>query len=328
LGMFILVCLSSRAHAQGSKDPSPLVLRTGEVTWTPSADLRARSETRVNPYVQGPDAGTPNHFVTSRARLGLGAAWRAAKAFVQFQDARNFGSFPGNDDGSTFALHQGYGEISSESGYIRLGRQEIDLGDQRMIGALDWLMKARSFDALRMHGVFGRIELDAFGAMLRPMTTLSTGESASGDYLGALTLTARLAAAFAMDLYVLYRHDGRIEGNVARDRDIASPGVRLFGTAGGFGYTLEATAQAGDDAGASHLSYARSGYARNGLGGARRPAFHAGFAVASGASGRLSEFENFFPTNHKFYGFADLFGLRNLLDGHAGASLRPTAWPL
>lgn len=55
-----------------------------------------------------------------------------------------------------------------------------------------------------------------------------------------------------------------------------------------------------------------------------------GFAVASGASPteRLREVDNFFPTNHKFYGFADLFGLRNLVDGHVLGQWKAKAAPL
>src|SRR5690606_36252747 len=152
-----------------------------------------------------------------------------------------------------------------------------------------WLMNARSFDALRLHGSFGRFELDGAVAMLRPKSQLSSGESVSGDYLTTFTFTTRLSEAFAMDLYLLYRHDGGIEGNVSRDRDIAAPGARSFGKIGAFGYTLEGTAQTGDDGGDRHLAYALSGDARYGFEGPHGPQVHAGFSVASGASpdGRL-----------------------------------------
>jgi hypothetical protein len=40
------------------------------------------------------------------------------------------------------------------------------------------------------------------------------------------------------------------------------------------------------------------------------------FATGESGDGTWNEFENFFPTNHKFYGAADLIGLRNLREGH------------
>ena len=49
-----------------------------------------------------------------------------------------------------------------------------------------------------------------------------------------------------------------------------------------------------------------------------------GFSVGSGADGDLDELDNFYPTNHKFYGFIDYFGWRNIIEAHLGVDVKPT----
>ena len=149
-------------------------------------------------------------------RLGLDAQWKFLRVMMQIQDARLFGTRPGFDDGGAFALHQGILEFGNdERGYVRVGRQEINYGNQRMIGALDWLMSGRSFDALRFHGFFGdKVEVDAFGSMLArqqnfvddtvtPPVTVQN----HGSYLAAANAIYKHSAKLRMEGYVLYRHD-------------------------------------------------------------------------------------------------------------------------
>jgi hypothetical protein len=83
--------------------------------------------------------------------------------------------------------------------------------------------------------------------------------------------------------------------------------------------------QLGERSGARHFAYAVAGDV------VYRAAVAAGLGAELGASlgsgptsnGRVDELDNFYPTNHKFYGFMDLFGLRNLVEGHVGVSVKP-----
>ncbi len=313
--------------------PAPGYLEVGGFQLTPSLDLRFRAEARGNRYTNAGPLSEPDHFVTTRARVGLQAVYGPVTALVQFQDTRNFGTAPGADDGGTFALHQGYVQLANETGYVRVGRQEINLGDQRMIGALDWLMGARSFDAVRLHGDFDRVHVDLFGAMNAPRATYTDpltmeSETSQGDYLGIAHLTWDASESSQLDTYVLYRHEGPRANALGRDNHIVAPGVRATGSvAESLRYTVEGTFQVGDRAGQRHLAYAFSGDLGYRFGGASAPTLSAGFALGSGQSesGNVDEFDNFFPTNHKFYGLMDFFGLRNVIDAHAGFDLKPTS---
>ena len=307
---------------------NPISIKIGDFTLTPLLEARFRPEVRANVYGNGVQAAKSLHFVASRVRLGLDAQWKFLRVMMQIQDARLFGTRPGFDDGGSFALHQGILEFGNdERGYVRVGRQEINYGNQRMIGALDWLMGARSFDALRFHGFFGdKVEVDAFGSMLASQQNFTDDTVTppvtvrnNGSYLAAVNAIYKHSAKLRMEGYVLYRHDRPFAAVPAAPRnDIVSPGVFVTGVpVDGLRYTGELTMQGGKQVGLSFFAVAVSGDVEYTFHAKWKPTLYGGVAYGSGAAdGKLGEFNNFFPTNHKFYGAADLFGLRNLIDGH------------
>jgi hypothetical protein len=320
---------------------NPISIKMGDFTLTPFLEARFRPEVRVNVYGNGQQAAKSLHFVTSRVRLGLDGQWKFLRVMMQIQDARLFGTRPGFDDGGSFALHQGILEFGNdERGYVRVGRQEINYGNQRMIGALDWLMGARSFDALRLHGFFGdKVEVDAFGAMLArqqnftddtviPPATVQN----HGSYLAAVNAIYKHSAAMRLEGYVLYRHDRpSVVLPLPVKNDIVSPGVYVTGVpVDGLKYTGELTFQGGKQNDLSFFAFAVSGDVQYTFEAKLKPTIYGGFAYASGASqdGKVNEFNNFFPTNHKFYGAADLFGLRNLIDGHVAVGITTPKAPV
>ena len=246
---------------------NPISIKIGDFTLTPFLEARFRPEVRANVYGNGVQAAKSLHFVTSRVRLGLDAQWKFMRVMMQIQDARLFGTRPGFDDGGSFALHQGILEFGNdERGYVRVGRQEINYGNQRMIGALDWLMGARSFDALRFHGFFGdKVEVDAFGSMLSSQQnftddTVTPPETVrnNGSYLAAVNAIYKHSAKLRMEGYVLYRHDRPISvASLAVRNDIVSPGIYVTGVpVDGLKYTAELTFQGGKQATLSFFAVA------------------------------------------------------------------------
>lgn len=326
--------------------PAGLVL--GGIRWTPSAQIWPRLEVRVNRYQLGPDDRDDIHFLTMRSRIGLEANAGPVRGLVEVQDVRLWGQAgPGAVAGSMTALFQGYLEVGdADLGWIRAGRQEVNYGKQRLIGALDWTSPARSFDGVRAHGHFGKLEVDAMGAYLGAQDVLVAGAdnlAVEGDYLGTLYLTYAIADWLALEPYVLYRHD---EGFVTEDpttgdpaivdrvRNLASPGVRATGVIQNLDYDVELVFQTGrrsvdgvDDTILAFAAVTEVGY---GFEGALGPALRVGGAYATGqdGDGKVDELDNFFPTNHIHYGIADLFGLRNLLWGFVKGSMNPEGAPV
>lgn len=264
-------------------------------------------------------------------RVGLNATWRRLRLFAQAQDVRNLGdTLPGNDGGNFFGVHQGFAEVGFDQGYVRVGRQEIAYGSERFLGPLDWASSARSFDGARVHiNPIHKIEFDAFGAILRGENVFVVGTPPSttvGDYFVASQLAYLHSPALRIEANYFYRHDGPTAALPMRLRNIHAPTIRLSGNVkeGLVRYDLEGMVQLGDQNGQDHFAYAFAGDVFVRLGEASRPTLDGGFSYATGASadGDVDELDNFFPTNHKLYGYMDLFGLRNVISGHIGLTHR------
>ena len=102
-------------------------------------------------------AGNRDDGATSmRVRVNLSALLeRNVQAFIQLQDVRFFGEETntlGDFSADNFDLHQGYLELnhSGDAGFaLRVGRQEVNFGGERLVGAVGWTQQARSFDGAR-----------------------------------------------------------------------------------------------------------------------------------------------------------------------------------
>lgn len=305
---------------------APFTFRVGDTVFHPQLQVRARGEVRIDPYATPAPLDSEAHFVTSRFRVGLSIDHHDVRVVFQAQDARNFGTAaPGVDPGGSFGVHQAYGEYHRDGSFVRVGRQEIAYGDERLVGPLDWTSNARAFDAVRGHLAHGILELDAVGAIVTQAAEytyagppVSTRPS-DGDFFAAAQLALSPVEAFRVQALYLYRRDRRDASSATRDRKISAGSLRLSGTpAPRTTYVAEVVVEWGEILGERMLAYAAAADVAYTTDTERAATIATGFALGSGErTGKVAEFENFFPTNHKFYGFADLFGLRNLVEGHA-----------
>lgn len=324
-------------------EPSPLASERPAwlegLTLTPELQVRAREELFAHPY-----AGTVGSYSLAtryRARGGVTLERDVLIVRLQAQAVGVFGEGLGPAGAeSSLGLHQGYAQLGGRDAWLRLGRQEISLGDQRLIGALDWNMTARSMDALRLHAETGRWVVDGFAAVVRAQADYvdrvcreaNAGDPTgcdmthgSGDYVGGVYGTWKRSDAFAADVYLLIRHDGANAEDWRRERDVFSPGARAFGELGGYlRYKAEAIYQAGRMLSATtprrpHRAAAVLGELGFEVDEDATTIMAVGGAYATGqsASSSWTELENFFPSNHRIYGVADLIGLRNLQQAYA-----------
>lgn len=326
------------ATPAASTPPSvPWGFELAGIEWRPSLEARARGELRTGAYVGEADQG----IVTFRARIGMDARWELLRAFVQVQDARDFGVTPGAQSGGSTGIHQGFFEIGDGSSYARAGRQEIDYGSGRLIGSLNWASAARSFDALRVHTQQGEFSLDGFGAVVRTPRTLNwpdgTPRSSEGDYAGGIAAEWSPGEALRLGGYALYRHDGPTEAPAGTDmmaagqwldrhRDIGAFSLRASGNVERrLRYEVELVLEAGRVGDDDFLAAGMIGEAHYKLDAPWSPEIGVGgsFGTGESADGTWNEFDNFFPTNHLIYGLLDLFGLRNQTHGFARFGLTP-----
>ena len=144
-----LAVATSVATAQASSQPaspaaSPAIVFAGEV--------RTRSEW------DHPGGALPaDMFTLLRTRLGARVdAAPGVRLVIQAQDSRVLGAekHPSAAVGETFGLHQAYVELRTSRHAtdvaLRAGRQEIAVGNERLVGAVGWSNVGRSFDGARI----------------------------------------------------------------------------------------------------------------------------------------------------------------------------------
>lgn len=269
-----------------------------------SGQVRPRTEYRDPSGAAGSQAWTS-------MRTRLGATYRTqgpVSAFVQVQDVRFFGEESNtltDYRADNFDLHQGWIQVGTEEslGRLTIGRQEVALGGERLIGAVGWTQQGRSFDGARMGlGLGDRLDVDILAFQISE--SAAVGMADDEIFWGAYGVLGA-GDGRSVDFYALRQH--RASG--AGDTDQWTAGARYVATDGGFYYRLEGAWQTGERAGSDVSAF---------LAGARVGRDFAGgdagltlwFDYLSGTdpgSGEVGAFDTLFGTNHKFYGYADLF---------------------
>jgi hypothetical protein len=230
------------------------------------------------------------------------------KAFVQLQDVRIFG-----EESNTLSdfradnldLHQGWVQVGGdEAGLsVRAGRQELAYGGERLIGAVGWAQQGRAFDGARLRAhPSDRTRVDVLGIQLSE--SFSAARSVDATFWGAYGVF-EAGAGRTLDLFALRQS---VE---AADADTKqwTAGLRYVATDGGFTYRLEGAVQTGERGGqdvAAHLFGARLG--RDFADGKAGLTLWADLLSGTDpTSSKVGAFDTLFGTNHKFYGYADLF---------------------
>lgn len=317
-----LPALSARpAHAADPPAALPSPTPTSTPALTPAAksfeigaQIRLRGDAFQNLDLSG---ARDDRDAYALSRVRLSATLRRGEslsAFVELQDARVFGGETSTvSNEKNVDLHQGWLKVGGEKRFVRLGRQELAYGEQRLVGTFDWDNVGRAFDGVLGRAPFfgGKLSVDAFAAKVKESP--AAPERNDVDF-GGLYATWKLGDAVGLDGYVLVLRNG--ERNAAGDDRVTDTfGVRAFGKSGGFSYDLEGAYQVGHDFANDRRAWAFAGWARYGLGGPLAPTFGFEWSRATGdgkpSDGKAKEFDNLFPTNHLKYGFLDLLGLRN-----------------
>jgi hypothetical protein len=242
-------------------------------------------------------------------------------------------------------MHQGYAELTGRRGdlfgWVRLGRQEVAWGRQRILGPLPWAPQGRSLDAVRMLGGKGMVELELLAAMIERPRTFVVGDASiptRGVTLGAMRLGLAPHDAAHVELMALIDRAGPSPTQLGRDRLVADVGVHVFGEPiEGVTYDVEGHGQLGHMYGAQHRAWAFASIVRGQLPKPRvHPGLHLGYAMGSGHActgdpgtactpSESRDFFNFYPTNHPPYGNLDLNDWSNLRDAEAGLFVREDA---
>lgn len=287
--------------------PSPARAQTGGLDLTGAAgvpltlglQLRPRSELR-DP-APTPDGGV--FFTSMRTRLGLAVEPRdGIRALVQVQDVRTWGeerSTLGDFAADGLDMHQAWVELADGPFSARVGRQEVAYGGERLIGSVGWTQQGRALDGARLRWSGDRARVDAFGFQIQEGTT--SAHDVDAAFLGGYGVVS-VSPRHDLDLYALLRRGG---GGATEEGTL---GLRYVGREGPVSYRLEGAWQTGDRGGedvSASLLGARVG-AHVGP-GVRVTLWYDRLSGNDPAEPGVQVFETLFATNHKFYGYADLF---------------------
>jgi len=193
----------------------------------------------------------------TRAYLGVHDIIDPLRFAVEFQDSRSANSIYPADNGTTneHELIQYYGELYFKNALgnnrplsIRYGRMHLELLDRRLIGNNQFRNTTNTFQGFRVH--FGKKQndwdLDAFG--LQPVQRLlyqwDKPEEQTWIYGGVLSLRHWSEFVTIQPYFLGRKQNGDpynpIPASRSNDRDIYSPGLRVYGLFGKSGFDFDA----------------------------------------------------------------------------------------
>ena len=254
--------------------------------------------------------------------------------FVQIQDSRLWGEeFGTNLDSFNVDLHQAYIDVDhflTKPLSLRVGRQELSYGDERLIGAFDWDDDGRSFDAVKAIYAKKKWSVDLFAARIQEDPFFSGFEYQ--DFYGAYLKLFNDNPNRKLEFYGLVLNDSIFRLGEARN-SFDTTTIYTYGTRqevksnSGFYYDGELALQTGHRGPDRHRALALAGRVGKYFESARSLHFGFEFDLATGdkniGDGKSNEFLDLFPNNHIHYGYMDFLGWRNMVDYRVNAGFNP-----
>ncbi|MBM3974409.1 MAG: hypothetical protein FJ301_09955 [Planctomycetes bacterium] len=234
-------------------------------------------------------------------------------------------------DVDTFGLYQGFLELSAPNGgapvRLRLGRQSLLFGAQRVVSPDPWNNVLNSWDGASLHGTVLGFRTQTFATWFVPNnpTSLNFADRERAFY-GVYATKDASKHDRGLDLYLLgaRRPDARTQGTQGDERR-HTLGARSFGPLGGpYDGEVEAalqTGEVGDERANGWFAAAALGRRLPDACGA--PRVFGGGDVASGGArpgGHVGTYFQNYPLGHPYLGYADVVGRQNVLAAHLGAS--------
>jgi len=284
-------------------------------------------------------AGNNDGFVLSRLNLNMEftpAPW--ISAFVQAQDSSPIAIAPAHITTSIkdiFDLHQAYIQFQNgENGWFRLrvGRQEIRYGQERLIGVSDWVNAPRAFDGFRLVLGTAKDHFDIFSTSVVVNNPLAFDRHAGGmDFHGIYGSLTTIVPKASLEPYIFWKALPLVksETGASGNENLWTYGFRIAGKLPrNFDYTIETAKQTGNystDSIQAWAGYTNAGYSLPKL--LLKPRFLAQYDYASGDNklkdGIMGRFDQLYPSNHDVFGLVDLLGWENIVQMRAGVGVQP-----
>ncbi len=274
-----------------------------------------------------------------------------ATGFGNVARAQGVSTAGGGAAQATLDMHQGYIDVRKLFDYpvtVRVGRQEIIWGDHRIFGSFGWHNVANSWDAIRAMYDTEDYAAEAwasvilhdpgFGRTTNPQGGVRQKSNDHQVYASMFTFK-KLVPDSKLQLMLITDNDQREQTLAGRsfrvgNRKIWDGGFRIAGKVGKpIDYSAEYHEQWGKLDGMNHR--ARAGYVAGGytfLDHSWKPRLGLEFNWSPGSGhgqgqrrGQKSKtFWNFYPTNHKHYGYMDQMAWMNIRALRGQVKIKPT----
>lgn len=348
--------------------------------WDIAANFRLRAEDKEEAgttdagsnwdFSKRPQDDNQNHYLLSRfmPRLSYTGRWFSAtvegRSSYSYNDERFNATAAGQgltERDGPMDLHQAFLFIGNHKEFpvsLKIGRQELAYGDQRLVGHFRWNNNARTFDAIKVrwqNAIFG-VDVFTGGVVYNDHNNLNRSNP-QDVFSGAYFNFPTLAKDEVIESYLFARNVNRgivtdnWSGVAAPFRfpgaqDVYTAGLRVKSKPnahGNWDYGLEAMYQFGNRTAVfpattvaaalaaprlDHRAYAfipQIGYTWSESWGQPRLGliYSYGSGDKSATDSKSGTFQNLFPTNHLFYGYMDLSSLQNLHDIRIAYTVKP-----
>jgi hypothetical protein len=218
--------------------------------------------------------------------------------------------------------------------YVRIGRQELLLGSQRLVSTLDWANTRRTFEGVRVFRQGEKWDFDAFWTQFVPPRASDFDRADSRRDFAGTWLTYRPKPGHFLDFYYLYANNDRNvteQGIAVAPLDANTLGTRWAGDRNNWLWDFEAAVQFGRRDGRDLIAgMATAGYGYRFARAPMSPTWWVYYDWASGdsdpAAGRSTTFNQLYPFGHYYLGWADLVGRQNIHDLNTHLIFFPTSW--
>jgi len=273
------------------------------------------------------DSQNEDRWLLNRFRLNLTLVPASWWSFTfQGQDSRVF--FKENKAGAApftnrMDLRMAYTDLGKGKVVLRVGRQELAYGEQRVLGAGNWGNVARTFDAVKLVVKEGPVQVDLFSAsVVKPLQNGISHHLAGNNLHGAYVQWKDFVKGATLEPYFMWRIGPNVDRRVA--------GLRLVGLLPGhWDYSTEGIEQTGAVAGSVIRAAALHSVLRHSFTNWKwQPHWGVEYNYASGdktpGDGRDSTFDQLYPTPHGNTGLADQVGWQNV--EHVSTFVNVTPW--
>jgi hypothetical protein len=216
---------------------------------------------------------------------------------------------------------------------LRVGRQELQFGKQRLVSPLDWANTRRTFDGIRTVVQYDGWRLDGFWSELVAVRKYSRNcrKASHTDFYGIYASGKVNQSGLTADLYWMgLEKEFSVYGDLAGPESRHTVGARIGGAVpdSGADFDLETAYQFGDLGSYDISAFMFAGQAGYSFKSATAtPRIYTGFDYASGdddpGDSSVETFNQLFPLGHAYLGFIDIVGRQNIVDWSIGIALLP-----